>query len=111
MPEKTARSQRIATPPPEIQATTPPSGDYSYTVELVARIENQLGKVTEAIESLKLDVRQHSADLKSIGNDVHGTKVAVKVAAWLIGIFLTILTLGWTIAWAIINRPNPPIPH
>jgi hypothetical protein len=113
--KETGKSRIRASVTPEEFTTAAPvqvsSGDYSYTVELVGRIEHQLGKLTEAIESLKAQTREHGSDLKAIGKDVHGTKVAVRVAAWMIGIFLTVLTLGWTIGWAIMSRPVPPVPH
>lgn len=98
---------RTPVPPPDFPVTPPPqlpSADYSYTVELVGSIQNQLGRLTEAIESLKEQTKEHGKELKTIGNDVHATKVSVKVAAWLIGIFMALLTLGWTIGWAIITK-------
>jgi hypothetical protein len=69
------------TTPEAFPTTTPqlPSGDYSYTVELVARIENQLGRLAEAIDSLKTQTKEHSAELRAIGKDVHAAKMVAIV--------------------------------
>jgi hypothetical protein len=48
-------------------------------VELVARIENQLGRLTEAIDSLKTQTKEHSAELRAIGKDVHAAKMVAIV--------------------------------
>ena len=44
----TSPSRYAETPPPPSYS----SGDYSYTVELVGTIQNQLGKLTQAVETL-----------------------------------------------------------
>ena len=36
--------------------------------------------------------------VEELGKDVHAARTTVKVAAWLIGFFMTILTLVWAIA-------------
>lgn len=72
---------------PDIQGTPSPQlpgADYSYTVELVARIENQLGKLTEAVTSLKETTKEHGTELRAIGKDVH----AARVVTVFVGAFL-----------------------
>jgi hypothetical protein len=68
-----------------------PTGDYSYTVELVGQIQNQLGKLTEAVESLKQTTKEQGAELKAVGKDIHAAKV--------VGTFLIAAAsfLGWAI--------------
>lgn len=72
---------------PEVPPQQYPSGDYSYTVELIGGIQNSLGKLTEAVESLKAKTDSHSAKLEAIGKDVHAAKVLIGVAsAMMVGI-------------------------
>ena len=52
-----------------------PGADYSYTVELVGTIQHQLGKLTEALDSLKEQSKEHGTELKAIGKDIHAVKV------------------------------------
>ena len=47
-PQESTTPQRY----PEIPPPQQPSGDYSYTVELVGTIQNQLGRLTQAVETL-----------------------------------------------------------
>lgn len=67
-------------PPPQVQ----PSGDYSYTLEVVMAMQGTLGKLTEAVESLKIKTESHSSKLEAIGKDVHAAKVVVGVVGALI---------------------------
>ncbi len=75
---KPSRPPRTAQTTPEDYPTTSsghPSGDYSYTVELVGTIQHTLGKLTEAVESLKGQSKGHGEKLEQIGKDVHAAKV------------------------------------
>jgi peptidoglycan hydrolase CwlO-like protein len=58
-----------------------PSGDYSYTVELVGTIQNQLGKLTEAVDSLNGQTKDQAKEVKDIAKEIHGFKVGLTVAA------------------------------
>src|SRR5271154_2178243 len=61
----------------------PPSGDYSYTLEIVMQVQVTMGKLMEALETLKADSREHRAELKTISQDVHGAKVGFR---WVVGV-------------------------
>jgi len=85
-------------PPTKFAETTPPqvsypSGDYSYVLEIVMAMQNTLGKLTEAVESLKDQSKGHSGKLDQLGKDVHAAKVVVGVVGALI-----LLVAGF-IAW------------
>jgi hypothetical protein len=72
-----------------------PSGDYSYTVEIVMKMQQTMGALTEAVNSLKEDSREYRAELKTIGKEIHGAKVG---ARWVIGVCLG---FGALVGWAI----------
>lgn len=77
-----------------------PSGDYSYTVELVGSIQNQLGKLTEATDTLKEVVKEQGKKIDDVSKkvdevrmDIHGAKSGMKVLMWVIGVFGTLFGL------------------
>ena len=72
-----------------------PSGDYSYTVELVGTIQNQLGRLTEAVEVLKGQSKEHGDELRTVSRDIHAAKVVVSVVGGLI------ILIGGIIAWLV----------
>ena len=82
---------------PEAYPTTPPvlpSGDYSYTVEIVMNMQQTLGKLTEAVESLKEQSKEHGAEIRQIGKDVHAAKVVggfIVVASTFLGLVIKLL--------------------
>jgi hypothetical protein len=83
-PGKPPRHPRPATATPEdypVSSSQPsyPSGDYSYTVELVGTIQHQLGKLTEAVETLKTKTDQHGKTLEDVGRDIHTAKTTLKI--------------------------------
>jgi hypothetical protein len=97
--------QESITPPryPEIPPPQQPSGDYSYTVELVARIENQLGKLTKAVEQLEERSRERDRKFEEIGKELHlvsqdvnSAKVVAKVMGGVIAFmgFLVTVTIA-----------------
>jgi hypothetical protein len=89
---------RRATTPEDFTTTASSqfsSGDYSYTVELVGSIQNQLGKLTEAVESLKAQAKEHGDELKNIAKDIHAAKMVISVVGGLA------LFIGGVIAWLI----------
>jgi ABC-type nickel/cobalt efflux system permease component RcnA len=76
--------------------TTPssfPSGDYSYVLEIVMGMQLTMGKLSEAVDSLKAESKRHDDKLDSIGKDVHAAKVVVSVIGALI--VLAFGFLGW----------------
>lgn len=92
-----AREKDRTTTPPQYDVPPPqlPGADYSYTVELVGSIQNQLGKLTEAVDSLKTQSKEHGIELKTIAKDVHAAKVVFGVVGGLI-----LLVCGF-IAWLV----------
>lgn len=101
MDEKEPRRPAPTTPEdyPVAAPAAYPSGDYSYTVELVGNIQHQLGKLTEAVEALKVQVQGQGADIKAINRDIHTAKVFVKIAAWILAALLAFG--GWAINKAV----------
>src|SRR5579862_8001398 len=91
------RAPREGVPPERFAETTPPqahpSGDYSYTVELVGSIQHQLGKLTEAVDSLKKQSTEHGTKLDDVRMDVHGAKSAAKALLWVVGVVGALLGL------------------
>lgn len=90
-----ARSNKPTTPEEFPTQAPAPSGDYSYTVEIVMNMQRSMGALTEAVNSLKEDSKEYRADLKSLGRDLHDAKTLVR---WLIGIAVG---LGGIIGWAV----------
>ena len=84
-------------PPTKFAETTPPqvypSGDYSYVLEIVMAMQNTLGKLTEAVESLKDQSKGHGTKLDELGKDVHAAKVVVTVVGGLM--LLVAGFIGW----------------
>ena len=72
-----------------------PSGDYSYTVEIVGTIQNQLGKLTESVDALKTQSKEHGDELRAISRDVHAAKVVLSVVGGLV------VLVGGIIAWLV----------
>ena len=93
MPEpKSPRGKSTAPTTPDEYLTTPsqqlPGADYHYTVELVSRIEFQLGKLTQATEGLTDQIKSHGGKLEKqaekleqVCRDVH----VAKVILWIMG--------------------------
>jgi hypothetical protein len=92
---KMAGDKERATTPPQHDIPTPqlPGADYSYTVELVGAIQNQLGMLTEAVNSLKEQSKETSKKLDDVRMDVHAAKAAGKALLWIVGIVGTLLGL------------------
>lgn len=97
-PGKSSRGPKNTslTTPEAFPTTAPqlPSGDYSYTVELVGSIQHQLGKLTEAVETLKAKADAHSKELTDIGRDVHTAKVVLGVIGGLVTVIATFLGIA-----------------
>jgi hypothetical protein len=86
-----------ATVPTKFADTTPPlpSGDYSYILEIVMNMTGTMGKLNEAVESLKTQSKSHGEKLEKIGNDVHAAKVVVGVVGTLAA--AAIAFAGWVL--------------
>jgi hypothetical protein len=99
----TPRDREKDAPPGRLAETTPPpSGDYSYTVEIVMRMQDTMGQLKEAVTSLKEQSKHHDEKLEQIGKDVHavGKDVhAAKVTIWVVCV-LTVAAaalVGWIV--------------
>jgi hypothetical protein len=93
-PQKQPNSDAATTPsdfPAQPSQHAFPSGDYSYTVELVGAIQNQLGKLTEAVETLKTTTAAHGEKLSDIGRDIHTAKITLRIVG---GILAALLAFG-----------------
>jgi hypothetical protein len=98
--DKPIRQKSVAPTTPEDYSTTSsgsglPGADYSYTVELVGTIQLQLGKLIEAVESLKGQVKDHGAEIKAISTDIHTAKITLAIAGAIITALLAFA--GWAI--------------
>jgi hypothetical protein len=85
MTPKEGTPQKIAETNPQLSA-----GDFSY-LEIIMSMQNTMGKLTEAVESLKTQSTDHGNELKQIGKDVHAAKVVGAVLAAVGGL------LGWVL--------------
>jgi len=97
MPDPTKRGRSNTPTTPEEYPTTSfaPSGDYSYTLEIVMQMQVTMGKLLEAVETLKADSKEHRKELKDIGKDIHGAKVGSR---WVIGVCVALSgALGWIV--------------
>ena len=94
MPKKEDRPPSV---PTSFAETTPPlpTGDYSYVLEIVMRMQESMGRLTEAVSSLKDQSKAHGEKLDNIGKDVHAAKVVVSF------IVALILVVGAVIAWLV----------
>jgi hypothetical protein len=73
---------------PEVQ-TTPrmpetlpppmPSGDYSYTLEIVMNMQNSLGKLTEAVDGLKTRQAEQATKLDRMSHQIYAAIVVIVV--------------------------------
>jgi hypothetical protein len=76
-PREEKERGREVTPPRMADVTPPayPSGDYSYVLEIVMKMQDTLGQLKEAVGSLKDQSKHHGEKLDQIGKDVHAAKV------------------------------------
>jgi hypothetical protein len=87
---------RESTPPKMAEVTPPyPSGDYSYVLEIVMKMQDTVSQLKEAVASLKEQSKNHGDKLDQIGKDVHAAKVVISVVGGLI-----VLAAGF-VGWAI----------
>lgn len=96
---KSPRSQHSEPTTPEEYLTTGssrfPSGDYSYTVELVGTIQNSLGRLTESVDALKELSKEHGREIGDLKKDIHAAKTTLKVVGVVVAALLTFA--GWAI--------------
>ena len=101
------------TTPGKTAETTPQaytSGDYTYTVELVASINLQIGRLTEAVETLKTETQSHGTKLDEIGRKIHAAEVTVRVVTVILA---GVIAFGaWAITKAVdvfVKLQSPPV--
>jgi len=86
-------------------------GDLGY-VELVADIQNRLGRLTEAVETLKTNTAAHGEKLSDMGKDIHTAKVTVKIiGAILAALFAFACWIGNKAVDAFIHSREAPAIH
>ena len=78
-------------PPPQAY----PSGDYSYILEIVMGMQTTMGKLTEAVESLKEQSKNQAKEIKDVSRDIHTAKTTVKVVGAILAAALAFL--GWAV--------------
>lgn len=103
MPEKdqgkSARGPRGTPTTPEDYPTTPqasyPSGEYSYVLEIVMNMQVTMGKLTEAVDTLKNQSKEHGQKLEKISHTIYGATAVVTVIG---GIAIFLLNKIWDAA-------------
>ena len=58
-------------------------------------MQHTLGKLTEAVEGLKEQTKQHSTEIRTISQDIHGAKTTMKVVGAILAALLAFG--GWVI--------------
>jgi hypothetical protein len=106
MPKQTRTGEQSESGPPKMPSTNPPypGSDYSFTLQAVMEMHKTLGGLTQAVNTLAEQQKEHGIKLENIGKDVHGARVALKIFAT-IGIGLATI-VGWILAraWDIILK-------
>lgn len=100
-PKDTTPNRLPDTPPP----SSFPSGDYSYVLEIVMKMQDTVSQLKEAVTSLKEQSKTHGEKLDQIGKDVHAAKVTMGVVGGLI------IIIGGVIAWIINTSLQYLLPH
>jgi hypothetical protein len=54
-----------------------------------------MGRLLEAVEGLKADSKEYRAELKTVGQEIHGAKVGIR---WVVGVCVG---FGGLVGWAI----------
>ena len=97
--QKRPRDKESAITPPRMAETTPPqypSGDFSYTLEAVMGMQKALGELTEAVNGLKEQSKEHGRELRVATQDIHTAKVLGKTLLWAVGIVGALLGIFLT---------------
>jgi hypothetical protein len=91
--------------PDRLPETTPimPSGDYSYTLEIVMNMQLAIGKLTEAVDRLKTDQADQGKKLDSISHKIYAAIAILTLLGMFLGIF------GKSIAEIVVNRLVPAV--
>ena len=76
-----------------VSSSAASSGDFSYTLEVVMSMQATLGKLTESVNALKEQSKDHGKELKEISKDVYAAKVLGKTLLGIVGVVGTLLGL------------------
>ena len=88
---------------PDAYPTTPqqqsfPSGDYSYILEIVMNMQASMGKLIEAVDSLKSQTRDQDRkheevknEIRAVAQDVHAAKVVLGVVGALVTVAIAVV--------------------
>lgn len=70
-------------------AETPPmpSGDYSYTVEIVMKMQHSLGMLTEAVDTLKEKQKEQGAKLDRISHQIYAAIAILVIVGGILTFF------------------------
>jgi hypothetical protein len=97
-PPESPRRSNVTTTPADFPVQTPPQqfpgADYSYTAELIGEIQHSLGKLTEAVETLKTKADAHGKELAEIGRSVHTARVILGIIGGLATIIATFVAIA-----------------
>lgn len=93
-----AKRDQEATTPSRLPDTTPqvyPGQHYDFILQGVFDIQKTLGRVTEAVETLKTESISQRDKVDQIGKDVHAAKVVVRLVG--AAVVLAFAGMGWVI--------------
>ena len=89
------RSGNPTTPENYPTAAPQPSGDYSYTLEIVMNMQSAMGALTEAVSSLKSETKEQRSELRAMSQDMHALKVTGRVVTAMLTALLALV--GWLV--------------
>ena len=78
--------EKITVPSPIDTNPQQPSGDYSYTLEIVMGMQSSMGKLIEAVDGLKSQSKSQSEKLDKVVAQIYAAKVVL--------VFIGILIAG-----------------
>lgn len=81
-------------PPPQY-----PSGDYTYILEIVVGMQVNMGKLTEAVETLKNESGKLRTKAEEVSKDLHEVKLTLRIATAIMVAFIA--GIGWGVNKAI----------
>jgi uncharacterized membrane-anchored protein YjiN (DUF445 family) len=76
---------------PDITPPNYPSPTHDFTLQAVMHMQETVGKLVEAVNSLKEQVKEQGAELRSVGKDVHAARIVGGVLVAIGGL------IGWVI--------------
>jgi hypothetical protein len=78
-----------------------PAASHDFTLQAVMHMQEAVGKLTEAVNSLKDQGKDRdrklddlSRDVRAVAMDVHAAKAAGRTLLWVIGVVGTLLGIG-----------------